>query len=64
MCSGDFFIRGPVIHDEDIPRILKGAKVMVRCIGSDYQNSNLSLVGGVNAVKSRLGKYRYIIVDS
>ena len=62
--SGGILIGSPVVHDEDFPGVLKGAKVMVRCIGSDYQNSNLSLVGGLDAVKSILGKYRYIVVDS
>ena len=54
--SSGFSERGPVIHDEDLATILKGTNVMVSPVGPNYKNRNLGLIGGVDAIKSFLGK--------
>ena len=56
MGSSGLFIRSSVVHDEDVTSILKGAKVMIGSIGSNYHNGKFGFVGGVDAVKSLLGK--------
>ena len=56
MGSSGFFIRGSIVHGDDLTTTLKRTKVMISSIGTNYYNGNFSLIGGVDAVKSLLGK--------
>ena len=56
MGSSGFSVRGSVVHGDDLSSTLKRTKVMISSIGSNYYNGNFSLIGGVDAVKSFLGK--------